>query len=97
MSSARLGSSLMLKASDAEIYDPPSLSFSNTPLALSAEVKTSCPASIHLPVQIHIVKPTLMTPNWKSHRTEALQVVWLTSLPERAVGKALVVVISARV
>jgi hypothetical protein len=63
MSSARLGSPITLKRPTLTSMILPSLSFSNTPLALCADIKTSCPASIHPLVQIIMSTSNAVTSN----------------------------------
>jgi hypothetical protein len=63
MSSARLGSPLTLKLPMLTSMILPSLSFSSTPLALCAEIKTLCPASIHPPVRIIMSTSNAVTSN----------------------------------
>jgi hypothetical protein len=63
MSSARLGSPVTLKLPTLTSMLLPSLSFSSTPLALCAEIKTLCPASIHPLVQIVMSASNAVTSN----------------------------------
>jgi hypothetical protein len=74
MSSARLGSPLTLKLPTLTSMILPSLSFSSTPFALCAEIKTLCPASIHPPVRIIMSTSNAVTSNSTGERSAPLAI-----------------------